>query len=94
MKRVGHLYEQIYELPNLQEAFLRVQRGKAGKCEVRRFRERLSKELASLAAALRFRDKIRVANAMECPEMALALIAFVNRADSVPWLRKVLIPVN
>ena len=42
----------------------------------------------------RFRDKIRVANAMECPEMALALIAFVNRADSVPWLRKVLNPVN
>lgn len=52
MKRVGNLMGAICHIDNLNEAFLRAVRGKAGKQEVRRFREQLTGNLQTMVEEL------------------------------------------
>ena len=48
MKRVGNLMPRIAETENLREAFLRAARGKSGKREVLKFRDRLDDNLEQI----------------------------------------------
>ena len=48
MKRAGNLYWKIAEIENLELAFWKAQRGKSGKCEVKKFRENLHSNLLSI----------------------------------------------
>ncbi len=53
VKRVGNLMQPICELGNVQEAFLRAAKGKAGKREVREFRSDIDRNLDILRTQLR-----------------------------------------
>jgi len=52
MKRAGHLIERIADVDNLRLAFFKACRGKRGKAEVLRFRERVDGELSVLREEL------------------------------------------
>lgn len=52
MKRVGYLMPKICHFDNLLEAFLRSAKGKNGKAEVIRFRDRLHENLSEMAVML------------------------------------------
>ncbi len=52
MKRQGNLFRQIAEIENLELAFWKAQRGKSGKAEVKRFREKLPENLLRLREEL------------------------------------------
>ena len=52
MKRTGHLIERIADVDNLRLAFFKACRGKRGKTEVLRFRERVDGELSVLREEL------------------------------------------
>jgi len=52
MQRAGNLIESIAEPDNLRLAFLKASRGKRGKTEVLRFRERLDEQLSALSREL------------------------------------------
>ncbi len=52
MKRAGNLFQQITEISNLELAFWKAQRGKAGKREVQEFRKSLQENLLEMRESM------------------------------------------